>query len=540
MNTKQIFDCGERLFGKRTRLLSVWQEIAEHFMPERADFTSLRDPGQDFAGNLTTSYPMIARRDLGNAIGAMLRPTDKPWFHMRPTDDEREDIEARRWLERAESVQRRAMYDRITNFHRATSEGDHDFSAFGQCAISVEVTFDRLAGPHLLYRNWHLRDMAWSNNASNRIGMIFRKWKPDVRTLSALFKDKVHDKVKDKASKDPFYEVDCRHMVLEAEMVDGDFKTPYVSIYYDVENNHEIEKIGVWSPVYVIPRWLTVSGCQYAHSPAVTAALPEARLLQAMSYTLLEAGEKAVDPPMVGDANAIRADINLLPGGFTQVDRELDQRLIDILSPIPLDMGGIPLGIEMQRDSRAMIAEAMFLNKLAMPGSERKAEMTAFEVGQRVQEYIRQAMPIFGPMEMEYNGALCDASFELLMRHGAFGSPEDMPPSLQGADIQFRFESPLHDIIESGKAHKFMEASQLLAQAVAIDQTAGVVFDAKTALRDALLGTGVPARWNRSDQEMQAIEEQQAAAANAQAMLGTMEQGAGIVKTLSEATRTAA
>jgi hypothetical protein len=36
--------------------------------------------------------------------------------------------------------------------------------------------------------------------------------------------------------------------------------------------------------------------------------------------------------------------------------------------------------------------------------------MTAYEVGQRVQEYIRNALPIFEPMEMEYNAALCDES----------------------------------------------------------------------------------------------------------------------------------
>jgi hypothetical protein len=40
--------------------------------------------------------------------------------------------------------------------------------------------------------------------------------------------------------------------------------------------------------------------------------------------------------------------------------------------------------------------------------------MTAYEVGQRIQEYIRGALPLFEPMEMEYNGALCERTFEIL------------------------------------------------------------------------------------------------------------------------------
>lgn len=535
MNTKQIFQCGEDLFNKRSKLLSVWQDISENFYVERADFTASKNPGDEFAGDLMTSYPMMARRDLGNAIGTMLRPTDKPWFHMRPVDEGREDIVARRWLERAESIQRRAMYDRISNFARATSEGDQDFACFGQTAISVELAFDRWQGPHLLYRCWHLRDMAWANNATNRIGMIFRKWKPNARTMASLFSGRIHPKMADKATKTPLEECDVRHMVLESEMCDGDYRTPYVSIYYDVENDFEIERVGVWSPIYVIPRWATVSGSQYAHSPAMVVALPESRLLQAMTGTLLEAGEKLTNPPMVGDMNALRGDINIFPGGFTQVDRETDQRLADLLAPLPMDAGGMPLGIEMQRDARAMIAEALFLNKLNIPGAERKAEMTAFEYGQRVQEYIRQAIPIFGPMEPEYNGGLCEATFDIILRNGGFGPPQDMPPILQGAEIKFHFESPLHDAIEAGKATKFMETSQLLAQAIAIDQSSGDVVNVKTALADALLGAGVPARWNRTAEEMAAIQQQREQMASLQATLGAMQQGSEVVKNLSGA-----
>ena len=51
----------EQLFGKRTALLSLWQCMADNFYPERADFTAVRNLGEDFASNLSTSYPIMAR-----------------------------------------------------------------------------------------------------------------------------------------------------------------------------------------------------------------------------------------------------------------------------------------------------------------------------------------------------------------------------------------------------------------------------------------------------------------------------------------------
>ena len=48
---------------------------------------------------------------------------------------------------------------------------------------------------------------------------------------------------------------------------------------------------------YVIPRWQTISGSQYAVSPAAVCALPDARLLQSMALILLEAGESRLTRP---------------------------------------------------------------------------------------------------------------------------------------------------------------------------------------------------------------------------------------------------
>ena len=81
---RRLLELDTKMFTtQRDTLLILWQEIAEQFYPERADFTYQRTAGETFASDLDTSYPVLARRDLANAFGSMLRPPAKQWFHIK-------------------------------------------------------------------------------------------------------------------------------------------------------------------------------------------------------------------------------------------------------------------------------------------------------------------------------------------------------------------------------------------------------------------------------------------------------------------------
>jgi hypothetical protein len=252
-----------------------------------------------------------------------------------------------------------------------------------------------------------------------------------------------------------------------------------------------------------------------------------------MTFTLLEAGEKATSPPMVATQDAVRSDVALYAGGITWVDNEYDERLGDALRPISQDFRGFNFGLQMNVDTRSMLHRAFFLDALTLP--ERAPEMTAYEVGQRVQEYIRNALPLFEPMEMEYNSAVCDEAFDLIWRNGGFGAPATWPRALRtGAEVSFVFESPLHDAIEQQKGQKFQEATQLIAGAIALDPSAAFVPKAEVALRDALSGIGVPSKWLNSEGFVEdAKAKQQAQMAQAQ-RLAAMEQGSNVAKNLGQ------
>src|SRR3990167_4792953 len=323
---KAIKDQGQQLFGKRDGLLTLWQSIAENFYPIRADFTTASNLGDEYASKLMSSYQVIACRDLSNSIGTML---DLSKFSMATNRPDREDTIAKQWLEWATSLQKNAMFARPANLKRALKEGDGDLAPFGQCVISVELN---KALSDLLYRCWHLRDVAWCENDEGRITTVFRKHKMSATDMARMFPKTVHSKVRDKLAKEPYCEFECWHVVMPTETYNSvaggkEIRQPYVSIHLDVQNDCEMEMVGAWDVPYVIPRWATKQGSQYAYSPAIMTAIPDARLIQQMTLTVLEAGEKAVNPPMIGVVEALRGDMNLLAGGLTAVSADYDLRL---------------------------------------------------------------------------------------------------------------------------------------------------------------------------------------------------------------------
>ncbi len=501
--TKDLITQGDKLYGARSTWMSLCQEIAENFYPYRADFTTKITPGEDMVEHLSTSYPILAHRDMADTFSSMLRARGTQWFMTRTGDEAIDEGVGREWLEWATKRQYTFMYDRKSQFVRATKEGDQDFAAFGQTVIYVDRNRD---GNRLLYRNHHLRDCVWAENAEGVIDTIHRKWKPTARDLVFDFGSKVHKSVAEQlgVGKDSYQTFECRHIMLPTsralDVPKGEERFPFRSYFIDIDNEHIMEDRPSRLFKYVIPRWQTISGSQYAYSPAAIAALPDARMIQQMTYTLLDAGEKAVQPPMIGQADMIKSDIELWGGGVTWVDAEYDERLGEALRPVNLDLKSIPLGIDMARDARMMISEAFFLNKISLPVATR--EMTAYETSQRIQEYIRQALPLFEPMEAEYNGQLCEMTFETMKYGNFFGAVEDMPRELSNRDVEFKFISPLQENEERKLAQTYLETKALLAEAAALDPSSVHMVDGRQALRDALRGSGTPAAWMREDEEI--------------------------------------
>lgn len=512
---------GDKLFSDRQPLMSLWQELAENFYVERADFTTRRDLGDDFAGHLMTGLPLMIRRDLANQISAMLRPRGKDWAEGVPADQElAEDQRIKGWCQDKSAVMRRAMYDTHSNFVRATKSADHDFATFGQAVLTVEL--DRIKQT-LLYRDWHLKDVAWAENYARAINEIHHKLKLPARDIVKLWPKTAHASVRKCAEKEPLKDIELRRIIVPSEK-EGRYE--FCSYYVDIENQSELEKIELVDHPYVIPRW-ALAGSQYAHSPATVIALPDARTLQSMTLTLFEAGEKAVNPPLVATQEAVRSDVNMYAGGVTWVDAEYDERLGDVLRPLIQERGGLAFGMDMISRMSDLLKEAFYLNKIMLPPVG--DAMTATEVRIRTEEYVRSALPLFEPLETDYNGALCEKTWGILMREGAFGNMrEEMPRALQGREIRFSFQTPLQAAQEREQAAAFQELAQLLAAGMQVDQKLVAEVDVRRAFRDAANGIVPSADWIVPEDVSEAALQAQAGAQQLQELAAAASQGMGL------------
>lgn len=498
---KSLKEHASKLFENKLPLHTLWQEIADNFYPERANFTVTRSLGDDFASHLYSSYPLVKSRDLSDQIGAMLRPKSTPWFAMGLIDDRHEDQAAKAWFQRVTRIMRRAMYDPGAKFQRAMKENDRDFCNFGNAVFSVVLNSTRTG---LLFRNHHLRDVAWSEDAYGNIDRKFVKWKLTKDQMVKFFGDRVHDTVKN--CTDRHKEFNCMHMVVPSEDYGITTTLPNISIWVDMDNEHELEATPYAHGYYRMARWATVSDSPYAYSPAMIAALPDARLFQDMTRVLLEAGEKAVDPPMLAADQVIKSDISLYAGGITYYDSEYDNRMGRALEPMFLDRSGIPLGMEMADRVQVQLAQALYLDKFNLPSQN---EMTAYEASIRFEEYRRTILPIFEPMEEEMSAQLVQETFDVMFRAGAFGSVYDIPESIrQNPDYEFKFISPITESEDQKRVNRFFAVQQVIQGAAQIEPSVVMNVNINKAARDAIEGAGAEAEWLIEEEE--AIQAQRA------------------------------
>ncbi|MGD9659609.1 MAG: portal protein [Methylocystis sp.] len=535
---KELVRISDDGFSARTSLVSWWQECAEQFYPMRADFMATNLVGRDFVGNLMDATPVLAARDLKNLIASMLRPngSDGSWLSMTidRQDKLEKDLSARRWLEWATGLQRRAMYDRVAQLRRASDETDGDYAVFGQGVLGCPINMKNLA---FAFKNHHLRDTVWFENAEGLIDQIFVNLNLTVRQAEQLFPKKLAPQIyqQDILTKDPNRKIAIRHCVVPSEFYAGakKYNMPFVSIFVDVENQHVIQERGSWTKRYCIPRWQTVSGSQYAYAPSVVAATPDARLIQAISLTLLEAGEKSVNPPILYPEGVLRDDLQLMAGGATPYDPDYDVRTGQIVTQVLGDRSNLQFGLALHERAKDNITKAFMLDKLSMAPLTK--EMTAYEVSKHIEEFVRNAQPLFGPTEPEYNGQLCEMVFDELLHAGAFGPPEDIPQSLRGDEVKFVFESPFHRSVDRQNVELFMQGKQLLAEAVALDPSSAKIIDVRKMLRLALTGSGIPSDCIYSDDEMAEMDAKDQQMQQAQQLLGVLGQGAEVAKNIGEA-----
>ena len=455
MRTQRAQDCIERLQRKkndRSVMNHLWEEVAEVLAPERRGFISKTQSGRDT--QIYDNSPILAKRGLVNAIGSMLRPKSSApakWFDIVPIDEDMlDEPEVKAWVDRAEDILWRHIYNPDAHFAHATGEIDDDLVTFGTAAGYVGLRPDMTG---LLFKSFHLKQVYLDVDALNMVTGVYIVEDLSPRQAADLFGEphlgpktierlhSPHKALRDEKS-EYVWRVTKRHDRNPA--IDNNLNMMYSSLVIDVDSEHEVDETGFEEMPFFIPRWdtrMSGSTSEWGRGPGIL-ALPSVLTLNQMGKTMLRALHRAVDPPWLLPSDSMVNAPQLRPGGVSYYDAKAIRNL-GLAKPFQqMDSSAqIPWGLNAQTAEREIIMAVFFKNILSLPIDA--PAMTATEVIDRRETFVREIGAVFGRLERSYTNPMVERAFNILLRKGAFGPPESIPEVLLGTDVQFRFASPV-------------------------------------------------------------------------------------------------
>jgi hypothetical protein len=247
----------------------------------------------------------------------------------------------------------------------------------------------------------------------------------------------------------------------------------------------------------------------------------------------MQAGENAVEPPLVGQSEVVLGPVNLFPGGITWVDKNYDERNGDAIRPV--NLGKVPeLGVSLHGTVRQQLGDTWYLNKLFLPVGG--GEMTAQEVERRWQEFQRATQPIIEPAEPERNGRVLDLTYEVAVNMGWLGHEEDRPEEIDGREFDWTYDNPIEDARRDGLALTFSRALELTQAAASADPKIAARFNMTKAFGDTMIAIA-PAQWmhKQDDPEVEAAQVEIAEAAQSRDAMAQAGQLADVVARVAKA-----
>ena len=449
MNVKDIVARFQHVEGQRDNWNNHYQELADYMLPRKADIVKKRSRGEKrmeliFDGTALQSVDLLS-----SSLHGMLTSGATPWFHLTMKDEELgRDEEVQRWLE--DSSQRMMRAFTMSNFETEVHEMYVDLVVFGTGCMFVEMDDKTLR-----FSTRHISEFYVTEDQYGIVDTVFRKYEIPARQAVQRFGiDNVSAFIAKTFEKKPDENVTILHAVMPRKDRDptkaNNKNMPFASMYICMETKMILAESGFQELPYVVPRFLKATGEVMGRSPAMV-ALPDVKMINLMSKTIIQAAQKMIDPPLLVPDDGFLLPIRTQPGGLNFY-RSGSRDTIT-----PLQTGAnIPIGLNMEEQRRLAIRSAFFVDQLL---SGNTPNMTATEVIQRQEERMRVIGPVLGRLMNEMLRPLIDRAFALMLRADMLARP---PEILQGIDVDIEYVSPLARAQKSSSVNGVMRALEIL------------------------------------------------------------------------------
>jgi len=523
---KMVIERYKTLKAQRVTWEDHWQDIADYFLPRKANITIKHTKGDKRHDQIYDGTATHALELLSASLNGMLTNTISPWFVLKFRNEMvNNNDEAVEWLESCAKIMQQVFAR--SNFQQEIFELYHELLAFGTSAMFItdDVKDD------LRFKTIHISEIFITEDDKGLVDSLTRRFHLKNKNIPLMYPDAdLPRSILSDIDKAPYDEAVILHSVYPSDTpmgYDNSKNMDYQSCHVHEKTGTLLRESGFKEFPYVVPRYLKSSSNEiYGRSPAMN-ALPDTKMLNTMSKVSIKAAQKQIDPPLMVPDDGFILPIRTVPGGLNFYRAGTRERIE------PLNIGSNnPIGIQMEEQRRKAVRENFFVDQLMTVQGQ---NMTATEVMQRTEEKMRLLGPVLGRLQSELLQPLITRSFNLLLKNNKL---PPIPEEIGDQDVEIEYVSPLAKAQKTNELSSIMRGIEIFGSM----QNIAPVFDHLDTdglvnhIKDVL---GLPAKIMRSKAEVQSIREQKQQAEMQQMQLQQAQQVADTAGKIAPALKVA-
>ncbi len=494
--------------GDRKPFDSLWPDITRYVIPREATFTEEVTPGAERTRYILDSTAPRSLELFASFLHTLLNNPASDWFAARIVDDNNEGlndlVSTKRWLDAVRKVMLQSMLEArlYSALHQAY---------LGMGSIGTSVIFSAVVNGEYRIRSYHVADVTLRENDAEEVDALSRQVKWTPRQARRRFPGAELGPAVERADKrkNPGQKVRFLHSVfptsdtdlmdlmeprdrLQAEMF------PFASVWCNAEDKITISVGGFEDFPYTVSRWYKTRGEVWGRSPAMT-VMPDIRMVNRMTDTILRGAEKLVDPPMLLPDGGLVSPIRLHAGGLSFSEGHVKPEPL-----IPPGASRIEVGDALLQRKQEAIRDGFFVPLFITPDSPVK---TATQVLQEVDERNRATSPMLVRIQEELFDHLLTRNYGLLQRAGKLPLA---PPELLNREIEIQYISPLTGSQREQEGLALLRLFEQIAPWAQVDPGIFDSFKSDKVAKVLSEATAVPAEVVRTAAELKRLREAQA------------------------------
>lgn len=518
--TQRLYD----LKGQRSSWEPLWRHIRDYIAPDAGRFDSdRRDDGRNRYQKIIDATAVDALDTLAAGMQSGISSPTRQWFKLTTSDPKLDEaFEVKKWLEDTQ----RAMQMLFTrsDVYRALHSIYAEMGAFGVGAAVMTHgarpgTMDCI--PLTIGEYWLAEDFR------GQVNTLYREfWMTATQMVEQWGIDRVSETVREAyhAGKlfDRFQVIHAIEPRKERDLSKADnLNFAFSSVYFEPvnENKEVLSESGFRTFPALCPRWRTIQGDTYGRGPG-SKAVSTARALQQKQYRYAQAVDLKTNPPLLLPLSMKNRNTSVTPGAIYYYSDAAGAAGIKSAFESSTPLQELSAGIEADQ---VAIRQYFYVNMFQLLSDNMRANRTAFEIEQIMQEKMMVMGPVLESLHSEMLDPLINMAFDILSQDGML---PPIPQELRGRDLSVEYVSIMAQAQRNSGMQAVAKFMQYARTVIGIKPDTVDVINGDNILREIGDIEGVPADFLNDDDTVRKSREERAQMYQQQQQAATMKDAA--------------